>query len=685
MPKTVKKYQNGGKESEDNLPAEGTMMGDLLRMFEQFKEPKSRSEYGTYTTDNPYDDPAFMNFAEKYDLYDEDYKDKGQQYFDLLYNKLGRDRIVNILEEQIESNRPYYDLSALRGFSKSSPVPGPLPEYAEGQFTLARHFRDLIFRKDSDHPLRKEYERIQEENPDREWSQIQDELFKDYNPTSREIAEFIVDYRGSYMPTEITESGKPRGTLGEYNPYGDLIDIAKYNPDLLDTFIHELQHGSESADYSLANAYILSSKARNIMEEERQRLANDPENKNYDELYHEGPSRGYFTRLYNYYADPTETSARIQTLRRNLSQVGVNIFEEDVTLEDLEKLKRLGTEESLGVDMGSKSGSESLDQLRAVYTDEGIVRMLNNIFKKGGRIKTIKKYKKFSHGGIHTEDEPSDISSNNFSILQALTNLYNWRENLAENINPRSYDFYKDDDAPGRTNPIFGSEPLQRLYNAIILDRKEPKRQSEEDLIELDYNPEDIDYMSDVAVETERQDLLNLMLGLDQKYNSIEPAIYKPTRSKDADAKYYRSKVTEEQIRDKLKIFSNKINEGEYEGFDMTDLADLIMNMDAYGAVLGNYTLDQGVDEKGHYISYYDKWDVNPLSSGNRNYGDNLLSRGLEDAIQSAVGIEPAELYGRIYYNPETGQPIQENKYGGRIKTIKKSKPGMKIKKRANK
>ena len=264
--------------------------------------------------------------------------------------------------------------------------------------------------------------------------------------------------------------------------------------------------------------------------------------------------------------------------------------------------------------------------------------------------------------------------------MQALTNLYNWRENLAENINPRSYDFFHDDDAPGRDNPIFGSEAAQRLYNAIVLDRKEPKRQSEEDLIELDYNPLDIDYMSDVAVETERQDLLNLMLGQNQKYNSIEPAIYKPTKSKDADAKYYRSKVTEEQIKDQLNIYSKKINEGRFEGFDMTDLADVIMNMDSYGAVLGNYTLDSGVDEKGHYISYYDKWDVNPLSA-NKNQGTSIISRGLDNAMQSAAGITPAELYGRIYYDPETGQPIDEKKHGGRIKTIKKRKSGMKIKK----
>ena len=161
--------------------------------------------------------------------------EKGQKYFDMLYNHFGRDKIVNLLEEQIESNRPHYDLSALRGFSKSNPIPGPLPEYAEGEFTLARHFRDLIFRKDSDHPLRKEYERIQDENPDRDWSQIQDELFKDYNPTSREIAEYIADYRGSYMPREITESGKPRGKLGEYLSHAAIF-IPQFNLLILSSF-----------------------------------------------------------------------------------------------------------------------------------------------------------------------------------------------------------------------------------------------------------------------------------------------------------------------------------------------------------------------------------------------------------------------------------------------------------------
>lgn len=389
--KVIKKYQNGGKEPEVEKPAEGTMMGDLLRMLEQYKQPKTTSEYGTYTTNNPYDNPEFMDFAEKYDLYDEGYQDRAQKHFDMLYNHFGRDRIVNLLEEQIESNRPYYDLSALSGFSKSNPIPGPLPDRAEGKFTLTRHFRELAFSKNSGHPLRKEYERIQAENPDRDWSQIQDEIFKDYNPTSREIAEFIVSHRGSYKPSYVDEHDRTsvHGDVeGKFHHFSDAIEIAKYNPNLLDNFIHELQHGMDNPRGGVIGD-VISSVGLNIMEEEKQRLKNDPENKNYSKYYH---GNGFARSFHYYVSQPNETNARIQVLRRHLSEVGVNIFEEDVTLEDLEKLK-VSSAESLGVDRGTESGSTPLDDLRVVYTDEGIVRMLNNIFKKGGRIKTIKKRK----------------------------------------------------------------------------------------------------------------------------------------------------------------------------------------------------------------------------------------------------------------------------------------------------
>ena len=55
-----------------------------------------------------------------------------------------------------------------------------------------------------------------------------------------------------------------------------------------------------------------------------------------------------------------------------------------------------------------------------------------------------------------------------------------------------------------------------------------------------------------------------------------------------------------------------------------------------YNDVLGTYTLDKGEDERGPYLSYYDKYDLAHLP-----------------ARVSKAG-QPFDVYGRIYYDPET-------------------------------
>ncbi len=57
--------------------------------------------------------------------------------------------------------------------------------------------------------------------------------------------------------------------------------------------------------------------------------------------------------------------------------------------------------------------------------------------------------------------------------------------------------------------------------------------------------------------------------------------------------------------------------------------------------LLNNYTVSLGQDEKGCYISYYDKWDLN---TSTENSG-----KGFGHAF---------EIYDRVYYNPETGEII---------------------------
>ena len=67
-----------------------------------------------------------------------------------------------------------------------------------------------------------------------------------------------------------------------------------------------------------------------------------------------------------------------------------------------------------------------------------------------------------------------------------------------------------------------------------------------------------------------------------------------------------------------------------------------------YSKVLGNFKLDKGQDDHGHYISYYDDWNLNPT-------GVNVL----DGAIDYLGGLTPPEIYGRIYYNPDNGQIIK--------------------------
>ena len=64
--------------------------------------------------------------------------------------------------------------------------------------------------------------------------------------------------------------------------------------------------------------------------------------------------------------------------------------------------------------------------------------------------------------------------------------------------------------------------------------------------------------------------------------------------------------------------------------------------------VLGNYTIDKGEDSRGKYISYYDKWDLDPFPGNTK----------LSSTIQKGIGIKAPEMYGRIYYDPKTGAPI---------------------------
>lgn len=223
-------------------------------------------------------------------------------------------------------------------------------------------------------------------------------------------------------------------------------------------------------------------------------------------------------------------------------------------------------------------------------------------------------------------------------------NVINWRDNLAKNLHPKGYD------------------PLaKRLKGTILEDTTERLRE---------YNEED-------PVTRERVDLLHMVLGKPQLYNTIEESQYRPTKTKgdDSDTVYYRSKQEEKRI---LEYINNLVenqprdSQGGIDDFlsqlrskrgpisyDPKAMTNYMQNMSLkrsgegvdypgpYGDVLGNYTLDIGVDEEGReYISYYDKWNINPT---NEWQSSSLPFKISDERIDKTLNLKSPEIYGRIY------------------------------------
>lgn len=149
------------------------------------------------------------------------------------------------------------------------------------------------------------------------------------------------------------------------------------------------------------------------------------------------------------------------------------------------------------------------------------------------------------------------------------------------------------------------------------------------------------------SARKERQDLLSLMMTGESPNNSIQVSKYKPTRSKDPNATYYSSPTTENFLKEKI-LESKKYTNKQFKGG-----TDYFVDSSADN-VLGNYTINKGIDKDGReYFSYYDVWDLNPFRG-----------RGIKDKLattaQEVIGVKPAEVYGRVYVDEVVEEPWQK-------------------------
>lgn len=195
------------------------------------------------------------------------------------------------------------------------------------------------------------------------------------------------------------------------------------------------------------------------------------------------------------------------------------------------------------------------------------------------------------------------------------------KKNIAENLGPYGYD-----------------HAIRRI-GAAAIGRKSPMRDEVEST------------MSDSSKE--RIDLLNMLLNRPQKYNSMPLSDFSPSNSKDKNKRYYKSPITEAYLSEAIRSNPTRSQKLQRESLS-----------------LGEYKTELGQDDKGKYVSYYDKWDLNPIPRTGIKWLDKTVD-SVVTGLPNALGItNTPEVYGRIYLDPKTGKPT-EKRYGGNLPIIK--------------
>jgi hypothetical protein len=155
----------------------------------------------------------------------------------------------------------------------------------------------------------------------------------------------------------------------------------------------------------------------------------------------------------------------------------------------------------------------------------------------------------------------------------------------------------------------------------------------------------------DAWVTPGREDAWRTYLELPQESGTFKEAEFRPTRGSGEDIRTF-------DFAEPYRVL-DALDSG-YRGIGMSNpdkrqivLEELLKDIERAGGpvsrldtrrpaahrdlgVMGTYSLDKGEDEGGPYLSYYDKWDLAP-----------------EIAQISRAG-RPFDIYGRMYYDPET-------------------------------
>jgi peptidoglycan hydrolase-like protein with peptidoglycan-binding domain len=187
-------------------------------------------------------------------------------------------------------------------------------------------------------------------------------------------------------------------------------------------------------------------------------------------------------------------------------------------------------------------------------------------------------------------------------------------KNLTKNIYPYSYDNLE-----------------KRIWAAGVLGKKEENREA------IDKDPRPYD--------KEKLDALNLYAGVPQKNNTFRISNYKPSTSKD-NINYYTFNKQDDRFVKNLIDYAYLKSKGAIDGsakdYDI-DVKGLVPDQEKN--VMGNYKMSTGKDDRGTYVSFYDKWDLALMDFGKPfEIYDRIYTKDYSDGKQKRMYYTDKEL-----------------------------------------
>lgn len=140
-----------------------------------------------------------------------------------------------------------------------------------------------------------------------------------------------------------------------------------------------------------------------------------------------------------------------------------------------------------------------------------------------------------------------------------------------------------------------------------------------------------------------KEDAWRLYLGIPQQNKTFDISRYQPSK-KSEDKYYYKINGFFRELLSNPSYSHSERLKMIAGGAEMSSQLSTHLHMKDFSTeVMGVYTIGHGRDENGFYISYYDVWDLDIPIERDGFFG------------------KPFEIYDRLYYDPETFEPIFED------------------------